>query len=126
MPNRGHVGKGVYFADSAEDAIEWTAETSTGGTTVLRVKESFLGKGSFEKYAAKETGYNIAESVFEGTVPLREIEIKVNDNGNEDDWWSLAQFMKQHKRLYEQLNKKAQKEVDKLVHEEIQRYMKGR
>ena len=38
-PNRGHLGEGVYFANSAQDAIEWTTTTSTGGRTVLKVSE---------------------------------------------------------------------------------------
>ncbi len=119
--NRGHVGNGVYFADSAEDALEWTRETSTGGTTVLRVKESFLKKGPFEKWAASESDYGLAESLFNGIIPLDEIEIKVNDNGDDNDWWSLAQYLKNSKRMYDQLNKKTQKVVDKIVHEEYLR-----
>lgn len=124
LPNKGHVGKGVYFADSIEDAREWTAETSTGGTTVLRVKERFLKAGDFEKWEASETGYSIAESIFKGIIPLEEIEIKVNDNGNEDDWWSLAQYIKQRKSLYNRLSAKAKRNVDRIVEQEWQEYLR--
>ena len=124
LPNRGHVGKGVYLADSAEDALEWTAETSTGGTTVLRVKESFLKAGEFEKWTAAETDYGIAESVFKGIIPLEEIEIKVNDNGDSSDWWSLAQYMSQSKRLYSELSAKARRKVDEIVAKEWEEYLR--
>lgn len=120
-PNRGHVGRGVYLADTVEDALEWTAETSTGGKTVLRVPESFLKDGDFEKWAAKESGYGIAESVFKGTIPLEYIQIKVNDNGDEYDWWSLALFIKNSKRRYSMLSAKAQRKVDKIVKDESKR-----
>lgn len=121
QPNRGHFGKGVYFADSEEDALEWTAETSTGGKTVLRVSEEYLKNGNFEKFSAQETGYDIAESVFEGTIPLEYIQIKVNDNGDEDDWWSLAEYLKNRKSLYAMLSQKTQKKVDKIVDKEFDR-----
>lgn len=117
-PSAGHVGKGVYMADTEEDALEWTAETSTGGKMVLRVPEKFLEDGDYEKWAADETGYGIAESVFKGTIPLEYIQIKVNDNGDEDDWWSLAQYIKNSKRRYSMLSKKAQRKVDKIVQDE--------
>lgn len=119
-PSEGHVGKGVYFADSVDDAKEWTSETSTGGTTVLRVNEEFLKEKGLEKYGADESGYDIAESVYAGVVPLSQIEIKVGD----DEWWSLAQYANQHKRLYDSLSSGAKKKVDKIVDEEWEAYLK--
>lgn len=124
LPNRGHVGKGVYFADSVKDALWWTSETSTGGTTVLRVKESFLKTGDFEKWAANETNYDIAESLFSGIVPLEEIEIKVNENDGEYEWWSLATYMQQNKRMYGQLSAKTRRKVDKICHDEWEEYLR--
>ena len=118
-PNRGHFGKGVYLADSEEDAREWTSETSTGGKTILRVKEKFLKDGDFEKYSADESGYDVSESIFKGVIPLREIEIKINNNGDEDDWISLAQYIYNNKGMYNSLNKKTQKEIDKILHDEF-------
>lgn len=123
-PSRGHVGEGVYFANSAKDALEWTSETSTGGRTVLRVSEAHLKKGKLEKWSASETGYGIAESVYDGTIPLEFLEIKVNDNGDENDWWSLAEYLKNYKSKYSMLNKKTQREVDRIVEEEYKKRWK--
>lgn len=119
-PSEGHVGKGVYFADSIDDAREWTSETSTGGRTVLRVSEEYLNKEGLEKYSADETGYGIAESLYSKAVPLSEIQIKVG----EDEWWSLAQYASQHKRIYDSLSPRAKKEVDKIVDAEWEERLK--
>ena len=126
QPNRGHVGKGIYFADSAKDALDWVDTTSTGGKTVLRVSEEYLEKEKLEKYSASETGYGLAESLYDGNVPLEYIQIKVNDNGDEDDWWSLAQYLKNRKSQYNMLDQKTKKKVDKLVDEEDERRLKRR
>ena len=100
--------------------------TSTGGKTVLRVSEEYLEKDKLEKYSASETGYGFAESVYDGKVPLEHIQIKVNDNGDEDDWWSLAQYLKNRKSQYNMLDQKTKKKVDKLVDEEDERRLKRR
>lgn len=126
QPNRGHVGKGIYFADSAKDALDWVDTTSTGGKTVLRVSEEYLEKEKLEKYSASETGYGLAESLYDGKIPLEHIQIKVNDNGDEDDWWSLAQYLKNRKYQYNMLDQKTKKKVDKLVDEEDERRLKRR
>ena len=126
QPNRGHVGKGIYFADNAKDALDWVDTTSTGGKTVLRVSEEYLEKEKLEKYSASETGYGLAESLYDGKVPLEYIQIKVNDNGDEDDWWSLAQYLKNRKSQYNMLDQKTKKKVDKLVDEEDERRLKRR
>lgn len=121
QPNRGHVGKGIYFADSAKDALDWVDTTSTGGKTVLRISEEYLKKEKLEKYSANETGYGLAESVYNGNVPLEHIQIKVNDNGDEDDWWSLAEYLKNRKSQYNMLDSKTKKKVDEIVSEETDR-----
>lgn len=121
QPNRGHVGKGIYFADNAKDALDWVDTTSTGGKTVLRVSEEYLKKEKLEKYSANETGYGLAESVYNGNVPLEHIQIKVNDNGDEDGWWSLAQYLKNRKSQYNMLDSKTKKKVDEIVSEETDR-----
>ena len=126
QPNRGHVGKGIYFADNAKDALDWVDTTSTGGKTVLRVSEEYLEKEKLEKYSASETGYGLAESLYDGKIPLEHIQIKVNDNGEEDDWWSLAQYLKNRKSQYNMLDSKTKKKVDKLVDEEDERRLKRR
>ena len=122
-PNRGHVGKGVYFANSPEDAVEWTTETSTGGRIVLRVKESFLNVKGLEKWAANESGYNLAENVYEGIVPFDQIEVKVGDN----EWWSLAKYAYQHRNtVYNKLTSAAKKKVDKIIKKEWDEYLKSK
>lgn len=111
-PNAGHVGKGVYFADSAEDALEWTKETSTGGTTVLRVNKSLLKKENLERWAAEESGYGLSETVYSGgTIPLEALEIKV---GNE--YRPLALHLSKRSRsYYPYLSSKTIKNIEKII-----------
>jgi hypothetical protein len=88
-PGRGHAGKGVYFAPSAEDALEWTATSSTGGTTLLRVKTKTL-KEKYEWGVLDET-----ESTADKKISRKDIEIK---KGSE--WVSLEDFKKSRETSY--------------------------
>lgn len=111
-PNAGHVGKGVYFADSAEDALEWTKETSTAGTTVLRVNKSLLKKEDLERWSAKDSGYGLSETVYSGgTIPLEALEIKVGD-----EYRPLAlHISKRSRSYYPYLSSKTIKSIEKIV-----------
>lgn len=124
IPNRGHLGNGIYFADSPEEAKEWTSTTSTGGTTILRVPEEYLKKGKFEKYSSTESGYGIAESFYNDKIPMEMIEIKVNDNGDEDDWWALSEYAANNKSIYSKLSPAVRKRVDKANDEIFERVLK--
>lgn len=113
-PNRGHLGEGVYFANSAQDAIEWTTTTSTGGRTVLRVSEKYLKKLGYEEYTALESGYGLAEGLAYGTIPWTEIQVKLGE-----EWVSLAKYAEQRKNLvYNKLSASSKKKVDKEVEKE--------
>lgn len=80
--NRGHVGKGVYLAPSESDAIEWTTNTSTGGTFVLRVKSSSL----YKKY--KWDDIDGTESIAHKNIKSKDIEVKYKDK-----WVSLQEYV---------------------------------
>ena len=88
-PGRGHAGKGIYFAPSAEDALEWTATSSTGGTTLMRVKTKTL-KEKYEWDVLDET-----ESTADKKISRKDIEIK---KGSE--WVSLEDFKKSRETSY--------------------------
>lgn len=82
-PNRGHVGKGVYMAPTAEDAKEWTATSSTGGTTVLRVSTPVL----YKKYAYSDI--DELEGTTESSKPINSKYIEIYKGGN---WMSLETY----------------------------------
>lgn len=113
IPNKGHAGKGVYLADSSSDALEWTAETSTGGTKVLRVNKALIKKDSLERWTAEQSGYGLSETVYSGgTIPLEAIEVKVS----EDEYIPLAQYAYKYRRsFYPYLSSKTKKKVEKIV-----------
>lgn len=118
-PNRGHLGNAVYFANSVEDALEWTASTSTGGRTVLRVTEKYLKKLGYEEYSASESGYDLAEGLAYGIIPWTEIQAKYGE-----EWMSLAKYAEQRKNLvYNKLSSSAKKKVDKQVNEEWKKWL---
>lgn len=88
-PNKGIAGVGVYFAPSAEEAKEWTAETSTGGTFVMRVKTKALK----DKYAwglIDET-----QSYADKKIAAKDIEVQLGK-----DWVSLAEFVDKRRVSY--------------------------
>jgi hypothetical protein len=121
-PNKGHFGKGVYFADSIEDALGWTAETSTGGKTILRVALDFLNSKGYEEYTALESGYGMAEGLVNSKIPFDKIQIKVGD-----DWWSLPQYARHYENLvYNRLSSAAQRKVDKQWLKETEEWVKSR
>ena len=121
-PNRGHLGHGVYFAPNTEDALWWTAETSTGGTTLLRVSEDFLKSLGYEEYTAKESGYGVAEGLVDAKIPFDKIEVKVGD-----EWWSLTQYAEQYKvSVYNNLSSTAQRKVDKEFARETREWLEKR
>lgn len=86
-PNRGHMGDGVYFAPSAEDAQDWT-DTSTGGKTVLRVKTVRLMR-DYEYGDIDET-----EGSTESPNPIKSslIEIKAP---SAEHWVPINQYVQQ-------------------------------
>lgn len=122
-PTQGHVGKGVYFAESIEDAMEWTSTTSTGGRTLLRVPLDFLKSLNYEEYSADESGYGLAEGLVDSKIPFDKIEIKVG----EDDWWTLSQYAKQYRNsVYNKLSPAEQKRVDRQWSKESEEWIKSR
>ena len=122
-PNRGMYGKGVYFAQSSEDALEWTAETSTGGKTVLRVALDYLNSNEYQEFSAAEDAYGMAQGWVTTKVPFDKIEIKVGD----DEWWTLSEYAKQRKNIvYNRLSPAAQKRVDKQWSKETEEWLKKR
>lgn len=89
-PGRGHAGKGVYFAPSEKDALEWTATSSTGGTTLLRVKTAALKS----KY-----GWGVldaSESTADKKISSKDIEIRLKTG----DWVSLKDYTKRYPNSY--------------------------
>lgn len=88
-PNRGHAGRGVYFAPDEKGALEWTATSSTGGTKLLRVKTDTLRS----KYAWGVL--DESESTADKKINSKDIEIKL---GNE--WMSISDFVKKRRTSY--------------------------
>lgn len=110
LPKPGHVGKGVYFADSESSALIWTKETSTGGTTLLRVPMEFLKTLQMEEWSKEESGYDLYEAVVSSKIPFDKIEIKVGG----DEWYTLSNWAMQYRNSgYNQLSPAAQKRVEK-------------
>lgn len=89
-PSRGHAGKGVYFAPTGEDALQWTAETSTGGTTLMRVKTSTL----YKNYSWGRL--DSSESTTEKKIKTKDIEIRTGGGS----WMSLPQFAEKRQTSY--------------------------
>jgi hypothetical protein len=88
-PNRGHAGKGIYFAPTKADALEWTATSSTGGTRTMRVKTSDL----YKKY---DWGpLDDLESIADKKISAKDIEIEVAG-----EWISLDEFIKRRYTSY--------------------------
>lgn len=91
-PGRGHMGSGIYFAPTPDDALEWTRTSSTGGTRVMRVKTKTL-RDKYEWGVIDEL-----ESTADKKISPKDIEIKVsvnlNDPNDEGRWMSLADFKK--------------------------------
>lgn len=122
LPNRGMLGKGVYFSDTPETAMAWTAQTSTGGKTILRVSLDYLTENGYEEYSAAEDVYQMSEGFLNRKIPLDQIQIRVGDN----EWWSLAQYAVQRKNLvYNKLSETAKKRVDRIVSAEWKAYFKA-
>lgn len=91
-PNRGHVGKGVYFAPDEQGALDWTATSSTGGTTLLRVKTQTL-KDKYSWGIIDEL-----ESTADKKISAKDIEIKLK--GSENSWMSLSDYKKKRQASY--------------------------
>ena len=88
-PNRGHIGRGVYFAPDEQGALEWTETSSTGGKTLLRVKTQTL-KDKYSWGVIDES-----ESTADKKVKTEDIEIK---SGN--TWMPLTEFRKRRENSY--------------------------
>ncbi len=88
-PNRGELGRGVYFSDTQQRALDWMPET-TGGDKVLRVKTSYLRDNT--DYDA----YDDTQGMTTKRIPRREIEI-LNRSG---EWESLEDYAKRYYRSF--------------------------
>lgn len=86
-PNAGHMGEGVYFAPTMQDATDWT-ESSTGGKAVLRVKTAKLIR-DYEYGDIDET-----EGSTESKKPVKPDLIEINAPSS-DHWVSLNQYVQQ-------------------------------
>ena len=89
-PNRGHAGKGVYFAPSEQEALDWTATSSTGGTTLLRVKTAALKS----KY-----GWGVldeSESTADKKINSKDIEIRTGAG----KWMSMKEYTEKYPNSY--------------------------
>lgn len=89
-PSRGHAGKGVYFAPDEKGALDWTATSSTGGTTLLRVKTQTLK----DKY---EWGVlDNLESTADKKIASKDIEIRTTGG----DWISMKEYAEKYHHSY--------------------------
>ena len=89
-PNRGHAGAGIYFAPSEDEALEWTETSSTGGTTLLRVKTETLSR----KY---DWGIlDASESTADKLISSKDIEIRLGSG----EWVSMEDFVKRRNTSY--------------------------
>lgn len=91
-PGRGHMGSGVYFAPDEQGALDWTASSSTGGTTLLRVKTQTL-KDKYEWGVIDEL-----ESTADKKISPKDIEIKLK--GSENSWMSLKEYAQKRSTSY--------------------------
>lgn len=74
-PSPGHAGTGVYFAKTEDSAKEWTADTSTGGQIVLRVKNTYLAKTDYMDFDRNKDG----EGSTDFKIPIKEVEVKTSN-----------------------------------------------
>lgn len=88
--NRGHAGRGVYFAPSEEGALEWTETSSTGGKVLMRVKTKTL---------AEDYGWApIDESESTADKKIRPEDIEIRSGGG--TWMTLEEFVKKRQTSY--------------------------
>lgn len=74
-PSIGHAGEEVYMAKTKNSALEWTSSTSTGGTVVIRVANTFLAQTDYIDYDHNIKG----EGSTSATIPLSQLEILTSD-----------------------------------------------
>lgn len=74
-PSIGHAGEEVYMAKTKNSALEWTSSTSTGGTVVIRVANTFLARTDYIDYDHDIKG----EGSTSATIPLSQLEILTSD-----------------------------------------------
>ena len=91
-PNRGHAGRGVYFAPEEQAALDWTASSSTGGTTLLRVRTKTL-KDKYSWGVLDES-----ESTADKKISSKDIEIKLK--GSENSWMKLSDYVQKRQTSY--------------------------
>lgn len=89
IPNRGHAGKGVYFAPSEQSAFDWTEYTSTGGKFPMRVKTSSL----YKNY--KWDDIDGTESYAKTKIKSKDIEVKLGHS-----WVSMQEFVERRPASY--------------------------
>lgn len=88
-PNRGQLGKGVYFAETEQQARDWSEET-TGGGKLLRVKTSYL---------RDKTDYDLVDDtqgMTSNRIPRSQIQI-LNRSG---EWESLEEYARRYYRSF--------------------------
>ena len=73
-PNRGHLGEEVYMAKTAEDALDWTAGTSTGGEIVTRVSNAYLAKTDYIDYDRTKGG----EGSTSMRIPVSQVQVRTH------------------------------------------------
>lgn len=89
-PKRGHAGTGVYFAPSEQEALDWTATSSTGGTTLLRVKTQTL-KDKYEWGVLDKS-----ESTADKKIASKDIEIRTGAG----KWMSMKEYAEKYNNSY--------------------------
>lgn len=87
--SRGYAGKGVYFAPTEKQSLDWMA-SSTGGDKVLRVKTSYLRDKTNYDEVDKDQGLTTHK------IPSKHIEIKDNSG----KWVSLESYAKRYYRSF--------------------------
>lgn len=72
LPNEGRLGSEVYMAKTASSALEWTADTSTGGTVLTRVSNKYLAKTDYTDYDRTKGG----EGSTSRSIPISQVQVK--------------------------------------------------
>lgn len=89
-PNRGELGKGVYFSETEQQAKDWAEYETTGGGKLLRVKTSYL---------KNKTDYDIydeTQGMTSNRIPTKEIQILNRSN----EWEPLEDYARRYHRSF--------------------------
>lgn len=89
-PNRGELGRGVYFSETEQQARDWAEYETTGGGSLLRVKTSYLrDKTDYDLY-------DNTQGMTSNRIPVKQIEI-LNKSG---EWESLQKYAQRYSRSF--------------------------